>query len=80
MNKIKLKIGGKVEMSKAYKNCKKDIEKLSDYNRGFYTSFWLGWIHCLAELGKITEEEGMELENFLMDETAKNIIPQDKLN
>lgn len=55
-------------MGKAYKSCKKDIEELSDYNRGFYTSFWLGWIHCLAELDKITEEEGMELEDLLMKE------------
>jgi len=55
-------------MNKAYRNCKKDIEKLTDYNRGFYCSFWLGWIHCLAELEYITEEEGMELEDLLMGE------------
>ena len=52
-------------MNKVYENCKKDISKSTDYDRGFYCSFWLGWIHCLFELGKITEEEGMELEDLL---------------
>jgi len=54
--------------TKAFIKYKKEIEEQTDYERGFYTNFWLGWIHCLAELGKITEEEGIELENVIMKE------------
>ena len=55
--------------SKAYIKLKKEIKELSDYNRGLYTSFWLGYIHGIhdySKYGKITEEEGMELEDLIL--------------
>ena len=54
--------------TKGFLKLKKEIEELDDYTRGFYTSFWLGYIHGIHDFdkyGKITEEEGKELENLL---------------
>ena len=55
--------------SKAFLKLKKEIKELPDYDRGFYTSFWLGYIHGIhdySKYGKITEEEGMELEELVL--------------
>jgi len=53
--------------SKAYRKLKKEIKALSDFNKGFHASFWVGYIHGIRdynEYGKLTEEEGMVLENL----------------
>lgn len=53
--------------SKAYIKLKKEIGELPDYNRGFYSSFWVGYIHGIfdySEYGKMTEEEATKLENL----------------
>lgn len=50
--------------SKAYVKLKKEIKKMPDFNRGFYSGFWAGYIHCLHDYDYITEEEGMELEDM----------------
>ncbi len=53
--------------SKAFIKLKKEIEKLPDFDRGYYGGFWVGYIHGIHDYhkyGKITEKEGMELEKF----------------
>ncbi|GAG89422.1 unnamed protein product [marine sediment metagenome] len=53
--------------SKGFKKLKKEIEELSDYDRGFFADFYTGYIHGIYDsdqYGRITEEEGMELEDL----------------
>jgi len=53
--------------SKAFLKLKKEIKELTDYNRGFYTSFWLGYIHGICDYkkyGKLTEKEAIKLEEI----------------
>lgn len=55
--------------SKAYIKLKKEIEKLPDYNRGFFSGFWVGYIHGIFDYpkyGKMTEEEAIELEDLFI--------------
>lgn len=54
--------------SKGFMKLKKEMEELTDYDRGLYTSFWLGYVHGIVdynEYGKMTEEEGIELEDII---------------
>ena len=53
--------------SKAFLKLKKDIEELPDFDRGFYISFWLGYIHGICDYpkyGELTEKEAVRLENI----------------
>ena len=54
--------------SKAFLALKKEIKELSDFNRGFYSDFWIAYIHGIYDqpkYGKLTEEEAIELEDYL---------------
>ena len=53
--------------SKAFLKLKKEIEALTDFNRGFHSEFWVGYIHGIydySKYGEITEEEAVELEDL----------------
>ena len=53
--------------SKSFLKLKKEIEELTDFNRGFYSDFYVGYIHGIfdyPEYGKITEEEAVGLEDM----------------
>jgi len=55
-------------MSKGFTKLKKEIKKLSDYNRGFFTNFWIGYIHGIVDhknYGDITEKEGQKIEKII---------------
>ena len=52
---------------KGYLKLKKEIRKMSDYNRGHFTNFYIGYIHgvCDSEkYGKITIKEAQRLERI----------------
>lgn len=53
--------------SKGFLKLKKEIKELTDYGRGFYAKFWIGYIHGIHDFdkyGRITEEEGKKLEDM----------------
>jgi len=50
--------------SKAFTKLKKEIKALPDYNRGFHTNWWNGYIRGMYDhknYGDITEQEAVEL-------------------
>lgn len=60
--------------SKAYNKLKEEIKELTNYNRGLYTSFWLGYVHGICDspkYGKLTEEEGIRLEKLIQKNYKK---------
>lgn len=53
--------------SKGYKKLRREIKKLPDYNRGYFTDFYNGYIHGIhdhSKYGDITEEEAVELKDM----------------
>ena len=56
--------------SKAFLALKKEIKEVSDFDRGFYSDFWVGYIHGIYDqpnYGELTEEEAIELEDLLKE-------------
>jgi len=53
--------------SSGFVKLKKEIEGLTDYKRGYFHDFYKGYIHGIYDYpkyGKMTEKEGMELEEL----------------
>ena len=56
--------------SKAYIKLEKEIKELSDFDRGLYKGFWLGYIHGIVDslkYGELTEMEAIELEDLFKE-------------
>jgi len=64
--------------SKGYLKLKKEIEKIPDFNKGIYASFYLGYVHGICDYnnyGKITMKEAIKLEKlFNIKKENKYII------
>jgi len=63
-----------MKYNEAFLKLKKEIKKLSEHDRGFYTSFWLGYVHGICDYekyGTLTEEEVIKLENLILE--VKNV-------